>query len=262
MHTRLSLPLLAGLLIATGALAAAPASGSAAAGIGGYTAAGIAGSTAATTPQPGDPLPACRYADVKTRYRKTADWQHSLVDTERKVARGYVPPDLVSVARADIAGTGRVRSIVIDDLKAMAMAASHAGAGIAVRSAYRSYASQVATFLSWVNRDGYQAALLASARPGHSEHQLGTTIDFRSANSSRAPWDYADWATTAAGAWMMQNAWKYGFVMSYPKGKFQTVCYEYEPWHYRYFGRALAAQIHDSGQTTRRYLWKHFETAP
>lgn len=254
MHSRFSLPLLAGLLVATGALAATPASAA--------TTAGSARSIVSATPQPGDPLPACRYADVKTRYRTTADWQHSLVDTERKESRGYVPRDLVSVARADIGGSGRVRAILIDDLKAMAAAASQAGAGIAVRSAYRSYANQAATFQAWVNRDGYQAALRASARPGHSEHQLGTTIDFRSANSTRAPWDYPDWATTAAGAWMQENAWKYGFVMSYPKGKFQTVCYEYEPWHYRYYGRALAEQIHDSHQTTRRYLWKHFETAP
>lgn len=257
MHARFSLPLLAGLLIATGTLVGGPASAASVA-----SAAWSAGSVVAATPQPGDPLPACRYADVKTRYRKAADWQHSLVDTERKESRGYVPPDLVSVAQADIAGSGRVRSIVINDLKTMAAAASQAGAGIAVRSAYRSYANQAATFQGWVNRDGYAAALLASARPGHSEHQLGTTIDFRSANSTRAPWDYADWATTAAGAWMLQNAWKYGFLRSYPKGKFQSVCYEYEPWHYRYFGRTLAKQIHDSGQTTRRYLWQHFETAP
>jgi D-alanyl-D-alanine carboxypeptidase len=254
VHSRLSLPLLAGLLIATGTLAAVPASNA--------TAAGIAGSAVSATPQPGDPLPACRYADVKTRYRKTAQWQHSLVDTERKESRGYVPPNLVSVARANVAGSGRVRSLVINDLKAMASDAAKAGAGIAVRSAYRSYANQAATFQSWVNRDGYQAALLASARPGHSEHQLGTTIDFRSANSTRAPWDYPDWATTAAGAWMMQNAWKYGFVMSYPKGKFSSVCYEYEPWHYRYYGRGLAEEIHNSHQVPRRYLWNHFETAP
>ena len=52
-------------------------------------------------------------------------------------------------------------------------------------------------FNGWVARSGYQQALLYSARPGHSEHQLGTTIDFRSAASSaHAPWDYTDWATT------------------------------------------------------------------
>ena len=65
----------------------------------------------------------------------------------------------------------------------MAKAARKAGKGIAVRSAYRSYSSQQSVFQGWVNSSGYQQALKFSARPGHSEHQLGTTIDFRSASS-------------------------------------------------------------------------------
>ena len=62
---------------------------------------------------------------------------------------------------------------------------------------------------------GYATALKESARAGHSEHQLGTTVDFRAYGGS-APWNYSDWGTTKAGAWLKANAWKYGFVMSYP----------------------------------------------
>jgi D-alanyl-D-alanine carboxypeptidase len=54
---------------------------------------------------------------------------------------------------------------------------------------------------------------------------------------------------------MAENAWRYGFVLSYPKDAFDRVCYDYEPWHFRYFGVDLAAKIHDSGQTLREYLW-------
>ena len=50
----------------------------------------------------------------------------------------------------------------------------------------------------------------------------------------------------------------YGWLMSYQKGKKTVTCYRYEPWHYRYFGRDLAKAIHDSGLTTREYLWSHF----
>ena len=71
-----------------------------------------------------------------------------------------------------------------------------------------------------------------------------------------APWNYADWATTKAGAWMKANAWKYGFIMSYPKYQSAKTCYQYEPWHYRYFGRATAKLIHDSGLVSRYWLWK------
>lgn len=248
MNARFTRPLLAALIVAAACgLAVGPVA---------------SGSQGAAAAHPGDPLPTCRYADVKTRYRQLSDWKISLLDTERKVTRSYVPGDLVSISRANLPGSGRVRSIIVANLKAMAAASRQAGAGIAVRSAYRSYAQQQATFQGWVNQIGYQRALLASARPGHSEHQLGTTIDFRSANSTRAPWDYPDWATTAAGAWMQEHAWTFGFVMSYPKGKTGVSCYQYEPWHYRYFGRSLAAQIHASHKVPRRYLWTHFESAP
>ena len=91
----------------------------------------------------------------------------------------------------------------------------------------------------------FDRAAKSSARAGHSEHQLGTTIDFRSYGGS-APWYYRDWGTTKAGAWLKLNAWKYGFVMSYPKGKTSVTCYAYEPWHFRYVGRAVAAKIHAS----------------
>lgn len=59
---------------------------------------------------------------------------------------------------------------------------------------------------------------------------------------------------------MKRNAWKYGFVLSYPKGMEREVCYKYEPWHYRYVGKPLARRIHNSGLTVRRYLWNNFET--
>ena len=222
----------------------------------GFSATAVSGTAA--TPA----LPTCTYTDIKTRFRSLSDWRRTLVDTRLRVGSAYKPKDLVSVSQANIAGGGKVRHIIIDDLKAMAKAARQAGKGIAVRSAYRSYSSQQSVFQGWVNSSGYQQALRFSARPGHSEHQLGTTIDFRSASSQAAPWDYNDWATSKPGAWMKSNAWKYGFVMSYPKGKFNKVCYGYEPWHYRYVGRKLAKQIHDSGLTPREYLWRHFESQP
>jgi D-alanyl-D-alanine carboxypeptidase len=227
-----------------------------------FTGAGTGAEPAGGLAPASAPLPACRYADVDTRYQTTGQWSHTLVDTDLMVTRSYVPPDLVSVTDAHIKGSGEVRSLVIDDLRAMGRAARLAGAPIAVRSAYRSYQQQVATFQYWVDQVGYKKALRTSARPGHSEHQLGTTIDFRSGDSTKAPWDYPDWAQTKAGAWMAANAWKYGWLMSYPKGETDVTCYAYEPWHYRYYGVALAAKIHDSNKVPRGYLWTHFETRP
>jgi D-alanyl-D-alanine carboxypeptidase len=207
------------------------------------------------------PLPPCSYLDIKTRYHLLGQWRRTLLDSRLRVWKRYVPDDLVSVSTAGIGGDGRVRSLVIDDLRALAAAARRAGKAVAVRSAYRSYAQQDAVFDSWVEEHGMDYALRYSARPGHSEHQLGTTIDFKSYGGGD-PTTHADWATTKAGAWMAANAWRYGWLMSYPKDKRSKTCYKYEPWHYRYVGRELAQAIHDSGLTPREYLWRNGSLAP
>jgi zinc D-Ala-D-Ala carboxypeptidase len=204
-------------------------------------------------------LPACRYRDTLTRYDEVRHWRKTLLDTDLKVRRSYVPWDLVSVSRAGIRGSGMVRKVVIDDLAALARAARRAGKPLAVRSAYRSYQTQVATFRSWVARSGYEQALKFSARPGHSEHQLGTTIDFTTAPGVPLSTSFG---ASPAGRWLAKHSWRFGFLMSYPKGQRRVSCYGYEPWHFRYVGRDLARQIHESGQVPRRFLWQHFETAP
>jgi len=206
------------------------------------------------------PLPACRYDDIVTAPRAYEDWSITLVDTILRVPSTFAPPDLVSTKGAGLAGGGLVRKVALADLKAMAAAARRAGTPIAVQSAYRTYAQQKTTFNSWVASLGYAGALKVSARPGHSEHQLGLAIDFRS-DPGGPPWSGGDWAKSPAGSWMLGHAWKYGWVLSYPRGAFDAVCYSYEPWHYRYVGRPLAAKIRASGLTLRAYLWANFTTA-
>lgn len=203
-------------------------------------------------------LPACRYDDILTTPRGYGDWSTTLVDTILRVTKAYVPPDLVPVSEAGLGGKDTVRVIMIDDLRAMAQAAAAAKAPLGVQSAYRSYAEQKVVFDSWASRLGYSRALQVSARPGHSEHQLGLALDFKTKGST-SPF-VGDWGTTAAGMWLKAHAWEYGFVNSYPKGDIKLTCYDYEPWHYRYVGRALAAQIEASGLTPREYLWANFTT--
>lgn len=202
----------------------------------------------------GQALPACGYEDRPTAYTAYSDWQYTLLDTLYKLPADYAPTDLVPLRQAGLASDLLVRAIIIDDLRALVADARAAGHPLAVQSAYRSYNYQVRTFDYWVNLNGREAALASSARAGHSEHQLGTAVDFRSQDGPPA-WDLDDWADTPAGAWTVANAWRYGFVLSYPRGSRDITCYVYEPWHYRYMGRELAAQIHDSGLTLREWLW-------
>ena len=200
------------------------------------------------------PLPTCAYLDLSATRTAYADWATTVLDTVFQLPKGYAPKDLTDTRQAGLNAGHLIRSIAMHDLSAMVAAAMADGASLAVESAYRSYTGQVLTFNGWVAQVGYKGALQTSARPGHSEHQLGTAIDFRSVGGA-APWTYADWATTKEGAWLAANAWKFGWVMSYPKGKSTVACYNYEPWHYRYVGRDEAATIHAAEVTPREWLW-------
>ena len=205
-------------------------------------------------------LPSCEVADEPALAVGYDDWRLTLLDTRFALAESYEPPDLVPLATAFPAASaaaagGSLREFVIEDLRAMVSDAAAAGHSLAVQSAYRGFRYQADTFQYWVDLQGYARAMATSARAGHSEHQLGTALDLRSLDGPAA-WDLEDWAATPEGAWVAANAWRYGFVMSYPQGMEHLSCYAYEPWHYRYFGKELAAHIRASGVTPREALWE------
>ncbi len=184
-----------------------------------------------------------------------ADPVFTVLDRSYALPASYVPDDLVPAAEAGLtgsSGTKLVRRVLLDDLAAIHDAWERAGLAVIVDSAYRSYGRQAATFDSWAAQLGFETALVRSARPGHSEHQLGTAIDVSSPGWGGR---FGDWALeTAEGRWMAANAWEYGFVMSYPAGSQAVTCFSYEPWHYRWIGRDAAAAQRASGLTLRQYL--------
>jgi D-alanyl-D-alanine carboxypeptidase len=186
---------------------------------------------------------------------ETHDPALTILDRTHSLAADDAPDDLVAASAAGLEGISalqQVRQVVIDDLAAMAAAWKAEGLTIEIESAYRSYADQAATFEDWVSRIGEEAARARAARPGHSEHQLGTAIDVVSPGWSGR---FGDWATESAeGAWMAEHAWEFGFVMSYPAGGLADTCYGYEPWHYRWIGRDAAAAHRASGLTLRAFL--------
>ena len=205
------------------------------------------------------PLPECRLDDIMTVPRDYDSWSVTLVDWLLSVPKDYKPPDLVNVRDTGLTGSGYVRKVAFDDLKAMAKAARKNGTPIGSWSAYRSYNQQVKLFNGYVKAYGYDNTIEFNHRPGHSEHQLGLAIDFMASGA-----DGMLSGVSATGKWMAKNSWKYGWILSYPRGDDpkhlwnETVCFRYESWHYRYVGREIAAQIHDSGLTIREYLWTHF----
>lgn len=144
-----------------------------------------------------------------------------------------------------------LRQEAADAMILMLDAAREQGFEIVVRSAYRSYADQERTYAYNVAAFGQEYADRSSARPGHSEHQLGTTGDLTSASNGFA---LEGFGNTAEGRWVAENAATFGFVLSYPEGAEQITGYVYEPWHVRYVGVDVAAAIVASGLTPIEYL--------
>jgi D-alanyl-D-alanine carboxypeptidase len=198
-------------------------------------------------PTPPAPPPPCAVGDVLAPRRAYDEHAWTLLDWTYMLPADYVPPDLVRIDGIP------ARSIIASDLQALRTAASRDGIRLSILSGYRSFAQQRTTFAAEVARLGQSRAILVSARPGHSEHQLGTTLDFATAGGS-LPWQVRDWAQTREGAWLARRGWEFGFVMSYPNGKQGVTCYGYEPWHYRWIGRDGAAALRESGLTLREFL--------
>lgn len=217
--------------------------------------AAVAGSPAHANAPGGHAPPACAYADRRAQVVPADDGRFTLLDTARRLPDTFEPPDLVPLRRAGFDDARRVRAVMIADLAELRAAAEAAGHPLAVQSAYRSYDYQARTFAYWVELDGYEAALRTSARAGHSEHQLGTAVDLRSADGPPA-WELADWGATPTGAWVAEHAARFGFVISYPRGAEATACYAYEPWHLRWVGASLAQEVASRDRPLRVVLWE------
>ena len=168
------------------------------------------------------------------------------VDKEYPLPATYVPPDLTYLSHHDVPFTGPdklLREGAAEELSRLTADAGKNGVEVLVASAYRSYHDQTSAFAYYAYLYGPEANRV-SALPGHSEHQLGTTVDFTNAEV-----DYEITQTfgeTDAARWLREHAAEYGFVMSYPNGKEEETGYVWEPWHYRYVGKENARKVEDS----------------
>jgi len=139
-----------------------------------------------------------------------------------------------------------------DSFESMVKASRNEGYIIKASSGFRSYETQKYIFSSAL-KENAKNAIISIAKPGYSEHQLGTTVDLTgsSINYSGAS-DLFD--KTPEDEWLKKNSYLYGFVQSYPKDKENITGYRYEPWHYRYVGVEKAKEIIKSDQTINEYL--------
>ena len=177
-----------------------------------------------------------------------------LVNKYNYLTEDYIPENLepidIAYARSGMQLVSEARSafeILSEDAK-------KEGMNIIAMSSYRSYDYQVNLYDNYVATDGKEAADTYSARAGYSEHQTGLAVDVY---NKVLP--YTSFEETEEFNWMQENAYKYGFILRFPKDKVNITGYQYESWHYRYVGKKVAKEIKDNNLTLEEYIAKKVE---
>jgi len=169
-----------------------------------------------------------------------------LVNKYTKLDENY-SPNLVTMSSTYSYGNMQMEVTAYEYFKQMVDAARNDGIKLYNISSYRSYSTQNYLYNNYVNRSGKEAADTFSARAGYSEHQTGLATDINTASSS----DHFE--NTKEYEWLLNNSYKYGFILRYPQGKEYITGYKFEPWHYRYVGLEVAKYIKGHDITYEEY---------
>lgn len=171
-----------------------------------------------------------------------------VVNKARSMPADYVPKNLVTPKLPNNNGQP-IRKEMSDALDELAAAAkSEAGQAIIIASGYRSYPEQQRIYNGIVASKGQAHADEYSARPGHSEHQTGLAADV-GISSQQCTLDPC-FGNLPAGKWLAENAWRFGLLLRYPADLRKVVGYSYEPWHFRFVGKDVMADMHKRGIRT------------
>lgn len=185
---------------------------------------------------------------------QTTDWNLLLVNPWNLLPQKY------TIEKRKLANGLQVDARIYDDLNAMLTDCWAAGLHPVVCSAYRSNATQQRLYNNKIARlraagYGWTSARKEAARwvapPGTSEHQTGMALDIVSYQYQLLNKQQEN---TAEQKWLMEHCWDYGFVLRYPEDKTEITGIGYEPWHYRYVGRAAAKAMQESGLCLEEYL--------
>lgn len=136
----------------------------------------------------------------------------------------------------------KINTIIEKDLKKLLTESTAAGLNISITSAYRSNTDQKKLIEDMKNLYGETAIEDLVAQEGFSEHALGTALDF--GTNEHLNGQKVKFGKSKSFRWMKANAWKYGFVQSYPEDSAKTTGFRHEPWHWRYVGKLHARNIY------------------
>lgn len=173
-----------------------------------------------------------------------------LVNKYHYLDQNFKPDDLVDVSIQYAYGENEIRKEVYQKFRSMFLAAFKEDLKLIITSSYREYEYQEKLWNSYSNQKGEEWADSVAARPGFSEHQTGLSLDIVTDGEGSS---MDKFETTDEFAWLSKNAYKYGFILRYPKDKEDITGYAYESWHYRYVGEKVAKEIHDANITYDEY---------
>ncbi len=183
------------------------------------------------------------------------DGIYAVVDKNNALPSDYKPDKLIDLSKLRVNTLDeniKVSSVIKSNLEKMFQVAAKRNIDLYVLSGFRSFDNQYEIYKMRVKRDGAEYADDFTARPGHSEHQLGTAVDFTS--NEMLSGRFQDFEDTRGGRWLAKNAHRFGFIMSYPKGSEKVTGYGYEPWHFRYVGKKHAERIYQNDEIAIKYL--------
>lgn len=185
------------------------------------------------------------YKDVNTIYYPTS--YDYIVNKNNKLTSDFIPNDLEVVDNTFALEGRMLRKEAKNAFLKMVKQAKKEGLNIILVSSFRDYNYQEKLYNNYKLEKGENYADMCSAKAGHSEHQTGLAIDV-----SDITLDYDNFEKTPEFNWMINNAYKYGFILRYPKGKFHITGFKYEPWHFRYVGN-IAKTIYENNLTLEEY---------
>ena len=188
--------------------------------------------------------------------QRTSDlpWYLTLINSENPIDDNH------QITLTRLRNKQAIDSRCYPELQSMMDDCRAAGLSPIICSSYRTYEKQQDLFEQQVQEfinqgygklDAQRKAAGAVARPGTSEHELGLAVDIVDENNQRLN-QYQE--NTAVQRWLMQNSWRYGFILRYPSDKTDITGIQYEPWHYRFVGKEAARIIYENNWTLEEYL--------
>lgn len=177
-----------------------------------------------------------------------------LVNKYYSLPEKYAPDDIEQMNAVYAYPNNSIRKEVYEAFKEMSKAAKSDGHTLIVNSSYRSYEEQKEIYDNYRDKNGEEYADRYAARPNFSEHQTGLSLDIFSPG-----YGMKNFENSEAFKWLVENSYKYGFILRYPKDKQAITGYSYEAWHYRYIGKDLAKKVYESKLTFDEYYAYYLE---